>query len=177
MSARPPVRPWSACTRVRSLALQVGGSLPLHAGAASRAILAQRAPEEWRTYLQRSAPLQRFTARTPVEPAAVVELLEDTLRAGIATSDQDVTIGVAAIGVPILDYEGRCRGALSISGVRESVLGPQADAWRAALLAEGQEVCRLLGAATPEATLPRLKTPDDRIPHVVTSARPKCPGS
>lgn len=132
--------------RVRSLALQLGGALPLHAGAAPRAILANLPEREWASYLDRNAPLQRFTPSTPVDPDTLHAVLEQTRAEGIAISDQDVTPGVAAIGVPITDYRGQVRGALSISGIRDSILGEQLPRWRDELIKAGLETSEALGA-------------------------------
>ncbi|ORX17796.1 MULTISPECIES: IclR family transcriptional regulator [Mycolicibacterium] len=132
--------------RVRSLALQLGGALPLHAGAAPRAILAHLPEAQWDAYIERNAPLQRFTDSTPVEPAELRAVLTRTRDDGLAVSDQDVTVGVAAIGVPITDYRGQIRGALSISGIRESILGGSSTAWREELIRGGREISEALGA-------------------------------
>lgn len=132
--------------RVRSLALQLGGALPLHAGAAPRAILAHLPEREWAAYLDRNAPLQSFTPSTPVDADALREILEETRKEGFAISDQDVTVGVAAIGVPITDYRGQVRGALSISGIREVILGSELPTWRAELVKGGLEISEALGA-------------------------------
>ncbi|KXF48523.1 IclR family transcriptional regulator [Rhodococcus sp. SC4] len=131
--------------RVQSLALRLGGSLPMHTGAASRAILAFRDESEWEAYIARNTPLTRLTPSTPAEPSELRALLRRTRDEGIATSDQDVTVGVAAIGVPIIDYQGRVRAALSISGVRESILGADSDRWKAEVISGGQEISRALG--------------------------------
>ena len=132
--------------RVRSLALQLGGSLPLHAGAAPRAILAHLPESAWDAYLERNAPLQKFTPSTPVDVEDLRALLKDTRADGIAISDQDVTVGVGAIGVPITDYRGQVRGALSISGIRESILGADLPRWRDELIKGGREISEALGA-------------------------------
>lgn len=132
--------------RVQSLALRLGGSLPLHAGAAPRALLAFRPEEEWEAYIERNTPLVRFTPSTPDTPTALRKLLRETRAQGYALSDQDVTVGVAAVGVPVFDYRGEVRAALSFSGVRESVLGPDFERWRDLLIEAGREVSRALGA-------------------------------
>ncbi|MGW2776425.1 IclR family transcriptional regulator [Streptomyces olivaceoviridis] len=130
--------------RVQSLALKLGGALPLHAGAASRALLAFDDRTAWTQYLE-SGPLQRFTPSTPVTGEELLPALEQVRRDGIAVSDQDVTVGVAALGVPILDYLGRVRAALSISGVREAILSDATTALREQLLLAGEEVSRAMG--------------------------------
>jgi len=44
-------------------------------------------------------------------------------RRGFAISDEDVTVGIAAIGAPIRNHRGTVTAALSISGVRPAILG------------------------------------------------------
>jgi DNA-binding IclR family transcriptional regulator len=130
--------------RVQSLALKLGGALPLHAGAASRVLLAFQDRSAWKEYVEQG-PLERFTLSTPVTEDTLVPVLEETLSSGISVSDQDVTVGVAALGVPILDYRGQVRAALSISGVREAIIGPDAAGLREQLAEAGREVSRTLG--------------------------------
>ncbi|MBI0294931.1 IclR family transcriptional regulator [Streptomyces sp. PRKS01-29] len=130
--------------RVQSLALKLGGALPLHAGAASRVLLAFQDRSTWADYLEQG-PLERFTPSTPATADALVPVLEQTRDSGISVSDQDVTVGVAALGVPILDYRGQVRAALSISGVREAILGAEVTGLRERLTEAGQEVSRALG--------------------------------
>lgn len=133
--------------RVQSLALRIGGALPLHAGAASRALLAYADREFWNSYVADvGEPLEAFTSSTPVTARKLFPLLEETRRTGIAISDGDVTLGIAAIGAPVFDYRGDLRAALSISGVRPSILGPGTKQVREALLAASREVSRSLGA-------------------------------
>src|SRR4051812_9736206 len=57
-------------TRVTLLALSLGGSLPLHAGGASRALLAFEPEEFWRDYLEHHE-LEALTPQTPATRAAL----------------------------------------------------------------------------------------------------------
>src|SRR3954449_4659488 len=130
-------------TRVQSLALKVGGTLPLHAGAASRALLAFESETLLERYLQ-ERPLEALTPQTPTTPAQLREALAEVRRTGIAISDQDVTSGIAAVGAPIFGLDGQIRAALSTSGIREEILGEQSQATQ--LTAEGAaEISRQLG--------------------------------
>jgi len=131
--------------RVQSLALRLGGSLPLHAGAAPRTLLAHEPREFWNEYVS-AGDLERLTQSTPVTAEALFPLLEEIRTTGIAVSDEDVTTGIAALGVPVLDYRGAVRGALSVSGVRAAILGPAAHGVRDLLLDGGREISRALGA-------------------------------
>jgi DNA-binding IclR family transcriptional regulator len=109
--------------RAVSLALTLGGALPLHAGAAPRVLLAEDGPAGWREYHEQAA---RLPALVPPLPATADDLageLETVRRRGFAISDEDVTVGIAAIGAPIRNHRGAVTAALSISGVRPAILG------------------------------------------------------
>src|SRR5947209_6323410 len=89
--------------RVQSLALRLGGSLPLHLGAGPRALLAWEPREEWETYVAR-VPLEAMTEKTPVTREAVVAELQEAVDHGYAVSDEDVTDGSASLGAPVVEY-------------------------------------------------------------------------
>jgi DNA-binding IclR family transcriptional regulator len=131
--------------RVQSLALQLGGSLPLHAGAAPRVLLAFEPREFWNEYVN-SGTLESLTPTTPITAAKLFPLLEEVRGSGISVSDEDVTIGIAALGVPIIDYRGTVRAALSVSGLRQGLVGPGSQGVRDLLVEGGREISRALGA-------------------------------
>jgi len=130
-------------TRVNLLALSLGGSLPLHAGAASRALLAFEPPAFWDEYLEHAGP-EALTPKTPTERDALIDELQATRERGYSMSDEDVTPGIAAVGAPIFDHTGAVRAALSFGGMRDHVF---ADTDHAIELAcEGAaEISRALG--------------------------------
>jgi DNA-binding IclR family transcriptional regulator len=129
--------------RVTLLALALGGSLPLHAGAVTRAILAFEPREFWEEYVEHHG-VEVFTPKTPASREALFAELEATRERGYAISDEDVTPGVAAIGAPIFDHTGRVRAGLSLGGVREALFGHESRALE--MLLEGTaEVSRALG--------------------------------
>ena len=45
-----------------------------------------------------------------------------TRRAGFALSDDELTRGMAAVGVPVFDHRGHVMASLSVSGLREGIL-------------------------------------------------------
>ncbi len=110
--------------RVQSLALRLGGALPLHVGAAPRALLAFEPDELWQQVfagaLERPTPLAAATRRE------LVPMLEEIREQGYAVSDEDVTLGIAAIAAPIFDHTGKVRAAVSISGTKPLILGDRA---------------------------------------------------
>jgi DNA-binding IclR family transcriptional regulator len=129
--------------RVNLLALSLGGSLPLHAGAASRALLAFEPPSFWDEYLDSREP-EALTTTTPRTREELVAELRATRERGYSISDEDVTPGIAAVGAPIFDHTGTVRAALSFGGLRDHVF---ADTPRAIELAcsGAAEISRALG--------------------------------
>src|SRR5215213_9345483 len=108
---------------VQSLAMQLGGSLPLYAGAAPRALLA------FLPRAEQDAVLADTTERLrddPPQPALATLKADLTVikSKGYSISDGDVTPGIAALGAPVFNHRGEVEGALSISGLRVQVLGP-----------------------------------------------------
>lgn len=106
---------------VQSLAMQLGSSLPLYAGAAPRALLAYLSHAEREDAL---AEPHGFREDPPRPPAAAIESdVLRTLAQGYALSEGDVTPGVAALGAPVFNHRGEVEGAISISGLTHQVLG------------------------------------------------------
>lgn len=130
--------------RVQSLALRLGGSLPLHAGAAPRVLLAFEPEALWDEYA-RSGPLATFTDGTPTTRSALFASLKETRERGYAVSDEDVTVGIAALGAPIFDYRNALRAALSISSVRPAILGDGAERMARLIVSGAAEISRSLG--------------------------------
>lgn len=112
--------------RVNSRVLRLGRSLPLHVGAAPRALLAFEDRGAWDDYLSTAAQSgdQRRGVRSRAELFAD---LDEIRAAGIAVSDNDVTPGIAAIGAPIFDHYGRVVASLSVSGLRDGILAESRD--------------------------------------------------
>jgi DNA-binding IclR family transcriptional regulator len=93
----------------------IGKRLPLHVGAASRAILAF-APQTLVTeYLTR--PLPRYTDATQVDRALVAQDLAQIRDAGYAVSAGDVEIGISAVAAPILNAKSEVLGAAAIANI------------------------------------------------------------
>lgn len=106
---------------VQSLTLRLGEALPLHLGAASRVLLAA-ADEAFReAYLDR-APFPALTERTPTTRAGLAAELERVAAEGHAVSDGDIRLGIAAVGAPVRDAAGRVCAAISVGGLRPSIL-------------------------------------------------------
>jgi DNA-binding IclR family transcriptional regulator len=129
---------------VRSMALTLGGGLPLHIGAGPRALLASLGKQAWMEYLA-DGLLEPFTAHSITDPDALLADLRLTRERGYAVSDEDVVVGMAALGAPIFDYRGKVRAALSFSGPKPSVLGEREKANVKAIKLAARDSSRALG--------------------------------
>jgi DNA-binding IclR family transcriptional regulator len=107
---------------IRSMFLQLGGSLPLHLGAGPRAMLAFLPRPYWDEYFA-TAEFSSVTPQSPTTKGEVQQLLGDTLRTGYAISDGDVTVGIASVGAPIFDSTGQVVAAISVGGLAALILG------------------------------------------------------
>ncbi len=129
--------------RVILLELRLGGSLPLHLGAAPRCLLAFEPESAWREYLD-AATLERRTPRSPASRTAILGELRATRKRGYAISDQDVTPGVVSLGAPIFDHRGLVTASLSIGGLRD-VLGDDGSSVTQPVVQGAAEISRSLG--------------------------------
>lgn len=107
---------------VQSMALRLGETLPLHLGAASRVLLAHETAAFRRAYLAR-APFEALTPNTLVTREAVAHELTRVRERGYAVSDEDIRLGIASVGAPVRDHTGAVCAAISVGGVRPSILG------------------------------------------------------
>lgn len=110
---------WAPGRGIGVLELRPGGTLPLHAGAGGLVILAfgNRDTEK---YLRR-APFAPLTPGTITEADALRAEVESIRQQGFTVSDEDVTIGVYSVGVPV-EREGGFAGALSLGGLKATML-------------------------------------------------------
>jgi DNA-binding IclR family transcriptional regulator len=129
---------------VRMVIVEIGGSMPLHTGAAPRAILACRSPEEIDRYLERPV-FEAYNERTPVTAAAIRALLDEVRERGYAVSDEDVVPGVAALAAPVRDHAGTVVAAISVAGLRPTILGERERAVADLVLRAARETSRALG--------------------------------
>jgi DNA-binding IclR family transcriptional regulator len=130
--------------RVQSLALRLGGSLPLHLGAGPRALLAWEPREEWEAYVARR-PLEAMTEKTPATRDALFAELTASVERGYVVSDEDVTPGIASLGAPVFDYTGTVRAAISIGGMRQFLLEDVRDEAVELLTTGAREISAALG--------------------------------
>jgi DNA-binding IclR family transcriptional regulator len=128
---------------VQSLAMQLGSSLPLYAGAAPRSLLAFLPAAKQHAVLK----VRTGQAGDPPRPdtAVIAADIDEVRRRGYAVSDGDVTPGIAALGAPVFNHRGELAAAISISGLRSQILGAQESRNVDLIIAGAGEVSRALG--------------------------------
>lgn len=139
---------------VNTLALKLGGTLPLHVGAGPRALLSAD-PDGWDDYLFR-APLRQMTERTPDSVERVRVQLEADRRADIVLSQGDVTNGIGAIGARVRDHTGTVVASVSISGIEAVLLGPDRAAKETMVLDTADRISEALGWRRTSQSLPAV---------------------
>jgi IclR family transcriptional regulator, acetate operon repressor len=101
------------------LVLRPGGSLPLYLGGVGRVTLAFGS-EDAEKYLA-DAPFEPVTEYSLVTRSELEDDIATSRADGATLSDQDVTLGVAAVAVPVFDG-GQLQAALSVAGRREDIV-------------------------------------------------------
>ncbi|MGW4800688.1 IclR family transcriptional regulator [Nonomuraea sp. NPDC004297] len=95
--------------------VSLGIPYPLHAGSASKAILAFLRAEEIDGYLVRHK-LDALTPKTITDPEKLRAELASVRRRGYATSLGERQDGAASVAAPIFDHDGLVIAAVSVSG-------------------------------------------------------------
>ena len=115
-----------------------------HATAAGKAILAQMSERDVRALID-EAGMAIYTSKTLATIDALLEDLERVRREGFATDDEEEAEGVFCVGAAFFDHQGRCAGALSITGLKVDV--PLRDVQRLGSLvrAHADRITALLG--------------------------------
>jgi DNA-binding IclR family transcriptional regulator len=117
--------------------LEVGASIPWHACALGRAIVAYLDRQHQSALLEGTH--ERLTGRTVVEPTALQASLAAVVSEGVAVEDQEAIVGEAEIAAPVFDHQGAVVGSVGVVGPVERLLS---DGPRAELLAAVKETAR-----------------------------------
>jgi len=107
-------------TRAVRMSAHIGATVPAHAGAAGKAMLAFTAPEGVGDLLG-GDPLPALTERTITTLAALRAELETVRARGYAIDDEEHEPGVGCVAAPILDRHGSAVAALSVSAPTQRI--------------------------------------------------------
>ncbi|HXF37091.1 MAG TPA: IclR family transcriptional regulator [Actinomycetota bacterium] len=125
--------------------LEVGNSIPWHACALGKAIVAYLGPDRRAALLE--GPLPRLTGRTITERSLLGVELERVTRMGMALEDEEAIVGEGGIAAAVFDHLGEPVGAIGVAGPVERVFpeGP-AEGLVAAVKEAGRGLSRDMGA-------------------------------
>jgi len=140
--------------RMHSLAIDLGGVLPLHVGAAPRALLAFEPDSFWDEYFS-AVTVEPWTPSAPKSEAEVREILAGVRKTGVSVSDEDVVVGVATVGAPIFDHRGRVRAALAFNLLPE-ILRRNTESYVKLAREAAGEASRAFGYDPRESGLPTV---------------------
>jgi DNA-binding IclR family transcriptional regulator len=92
----------------------LGDRLPINASAGAKAILAFSPPEVRDRFLNGEMP--RFTPNTITDPDMFRRQLQDIRRRGFSFENEEIDVGINAVGAPIFNYEERPVAAVVVAG-------------------------------------------------------------
>lgn len=95
--------------------LRPGSRVPSHCTAMGKLLLAHLPPRR-RERLLSVMPLKRFTERTITEPSALSEHFRLIRKQGFSINDQEDSVGLVALAVPIRNSAGKVFAGLAIHG-------------------------------------------------------------
>jgi DNA-binding IclR family transcriptional regulator len=94
--------------------VELGKPVPLHAGAAGRAILLGLPEPEARELLE-SGPLVALTDATVTDVDTLLEMRREDVGRGYSISREERVEGGAAVAAPFFDASGACRGSVVLT--------------------------------------------------------------
>jgi DNA-binding IclR family transcriptional regulator len=97
----------------------VGDRRPVHAAAGAKAILAFSPPEMKERFLKEK--MRRLTPNTITNPDVLLDQLQEIRRQGFAFDNEEVNLGINAVGVPIFNHEGRPVAAVVVAGLSRRI--------------------------------------------------------
>jgi DNA-binding IclR family transcriptional regulator len=97
----------------------VGDRRPAHAAAGAKAILAFSPSEMKEQFLKEK--MRRLTPNTITVPSVLLDQLQEIRRQGFAIDNEEVNIGINAVGAPIFNHEGKPVAAVVAAGLSHAI--------------------------------------------------------
>lgn len=98
---------------------EVGKRVPYYGGAAAKALFAHLEDSEIEKILDKDIENKKFTENTLGKNEFLKEI-ETIRKKGFAISDEEVDIGVLAIGVPIFNHEKKAIAGMALAGLKQT---------------------------------------------------------
>ena len=99
-------------TRPIRLAGRIGRVPPVHAAAGAKAILSVTEPAQVEAILKRE--LKRYTSNTITDPKVLEKHLIEYKQRGFSMDNEELEIGVSAVGAPIFNHDAKAIAAIVI---------------------------------------------------------------
>jgi DNA-binding IclR family transcriptional regulator len=126
--------------------MYVGKVIPLHAGSASRVLLAWN-PELAEKVL--AAPLEQLAEFTVTSPEELRKHIARAKADGYAITTGEREDSASGLSAPVFDSAGDVLGALAISGPTLRMPQEQCEAWVDLLVGYAEQVTRTIGGRIP----------------------------
>lgn len=124
---------WAPASSLVVLSLRPGRQFPFNLGAAGRLLFALAPAADQAEYLA-NCEFTGQTSQSITTPEALLADAETIRETGWVLSDEDVNTGLAAVGVAAYPRGGASMGCVSISGLRDDIVGRAGEL--AAILAD-----------------------------------------
>lgn len=131
--------------------IQEGQRMPLHAGAASKALLAF-GPQDVLERLITADLLQPITSSTVTDPEQLKNNLARIRKQGFAVSLGENTPGARAIAAPVFNYDNHLAGVVSVSGPANRIEGSIIDRMINQVLEASHMLSKALGRKEPDVS-------------------------
>ncbi|MFI7135571.1 IclR family transcriptional regulator [Nonomuraea sp. NPDC050153] len=119
---------------------RIGGRVPAHCTAVGKALLAYDHDALHRVL---ASDLRAFTPNTITDPDRLAAEIAEIRRTGVAFDDEESTLGLRCVAVPVMGRGGRAVAAMSVSGPTGRLdTRAQAPALRRVSAAAAQELAR-----------------------------------
>ncbi|MEW5913943.1 MAG: IclR family transcriptional regulator [Thermodesulfobacteriota bacterium] len=142
-------------TRFYPFAVYVGSKTPSYCTAMGKVLLASLSDEDMKALLER-ANLFKVTSKTVVSKTEILKEAKRTRERGYAIVDQEFSLDLYAIGVPLLNHSNEVVASVSISlKVRDKDDPKLVERAKASLFAAGQQISQGLGYDGPYPAITR----------------------
>lgn len=122
---------------------RMGATMPAHATACGKVLLAYRPAQEIGKYIDDG--LLPLTRNTITDRVRFLEEMTRVRRDGYAIDNEEATLGLACIAAPVRDYSRSVAAAISLSGSPEIILGEKRNEIIEAVKEAAREVSRTMG--------------------------------
>jgi IclR family acetate operon transcriptional repressor len=122
-----------------------------HATAAGKAILAHLPDVDVRLLIA-EAGMARYTPKTLTDVESLMSDLERVRSEGYALDDEEEAEGVFCVGSAFFDHQGRCAGALSVTGLKVDVPLREVRQLGDTVLEHADRLSMMLGGERPRGT-------------------------